>query len=123
MRQQSVASAIPLLLDTGCPTAVPRFVALGIVDAIQRALIRWSTPHVREKINVRIPTRAHHDASVKVAEMILRRGLAALQHRAPRQILYAACIPVCFVMDTAFGMHSTHEFALLTPAAFHITAA
>lgn len=62
--------SIESLLSLRRPTAIPRGVGSIIVSAVERVVRCWFSPHVGEKVFVRIPSVVNCDAASSV-EMII----------------------------------------------------
>ncbi len=100
-RQSPVISTIVSLLRTGRPSTIRRLVVAVRIDAIQRMLRRWTSPHVRQEGIKRLaPWRADGDAAATVQRVrLLARKPAARFHRSPDTVLYGSCAAVPTVAD------------------------
>lgn len=116
-RQERRGTGVVALFTERSPTAVPRAVALFVVDTIECVLSRGSATDVGEECLELQPAFANRDAASSVVRVVGDVRIAAtLQHRLPDTVLSTLVHAVlcrasacCFVAQTAAATCSLRE--------------
>lgn len=95
MTGRELLSAIVPLRHTIGPTAILGCVRTIVVDAINRAVWRWSSPHVGQEVGKRVqPAVAHRDAAPPVVlEMLRPWTQATVFHCRPNPVFGRSTVP------------------------------
>jgi hypothetical protein len=94
---ESGQSSVSVLLDVIGPSAILRTVTLGILDAIDRVLWRWSRTHVSEEVLESTPSVRNGKAFCAVSlKQQTVRITAALNDMRPDVVLLRVPHSVCF---------------------------
>ncbi len=90
--QAHIIAAIALLLRSGSPSNIPRFIVSAVVDSVERVFGRWSGTYVVIEVRERMsPTCTDHDSSASiVGKVFVFWRFAALNHAAPREVFKRA---------------------------------
>lgn len=93
LRRLRVAAFIPLLLGSRGPSAVIRRVGAVVVDAVQRMIGRWASPHVlQERLVGRAPLVTDANTTPAITRIpLVARIVTAVPHIDPRLIFARPC--------------------------------
>jgi len=116
--EKAISSSISGLLLLGCPAAILRRVALGIIDAIQRVFRGWTFAHIFEEARKRtFPMLANGNSTATIAAIgMIFRIIATLDHLRPSLILRTVAHPVR-------GLAELVDFSSKTTTAFRVSTA
>lgn len=114
--------SIDALLGTGGPTAVVRFIAAIVIDAIQRVLRAGLQSHVTQKVHERIlPTGADSYASAAIAlKLCGGRLIAASFHVCPCDVFRTLPSFGCVPMQFSLSRLKTQASLFVKPLVVHV---